>query len=299
MAAGLSGCAAFLPSGGHVFLPENVGTAPSAPESEEEPAPWTPVALGCGLWRFAGAFAGAPQEVFVFRARLNRPGLRLAITADESKRTLFEFREALAGPLAQAGARVVATVNGTPLGCIAEGRVVSNAPEPPSGVQDTPWWFVFDVQGARVRPLDRVALKDGAPAPDGLLGGLCSYPAHTPPVVREGAPYATGYPKEAGVARQRNPRTIVGVNRPGDAVYFVIIRGRTPDAAGMTLAEAGRFLTEQLPEIHSAINLDGGGSSALVIQDEALGQSNPRGRLRSLPNALHVIADLRLSQRTP
>ena len=272
-----------------MYLPENTAAAPP-PAAEEEPSPWTPMAPGCGLWRFAGAVDGAPQEVFAFRATLTRPGLRLEVTADEGKRTLFEFREALAAQR-PAGYRIVATVNGTPLGCIADGRVVSNAPEPPPGVRDAPWWFVFDRRQAQVRPVERAALRAGDPAPDGIVGGLCSFPAHTPPVVREGTPYAAGYPKEAGVARQRNPRTIVGVNRGGDAVYFVIVRGRTPDAAGMTLAEAGRFLTEQLPEIYSAVNLDGGGSSALIIRDEAFGPADRRARLRSLPNALHAVAE--------
>lgn len=285
-AMGLSGCAVFLPSGGQVYLPENPETP--APSAKEDSSPWTPMAPGCGFWRFAGAVDDIPQEVFVFRVALTRSELRLEVTADAAKRTLFEFREVLAERLPIG--RVIATVNGTPLGCIAEGRVVSTPPDPPAGVRDAPWWFVFDRRGAQVRPMARDALRVGDPAPDGIVGGLCSFPAHTPPVVREGIPYASGYPKESGVAGQRNPRTIVGVNRQGDAVFFVIVSGRSPDAAGMTLAEAGRFLTEQLPEIHSAVNLDGGGSSALVIADETFGPAVPRARLRSLPNALHVVA---------
>ncbi len=63
------------------------------------------------------------------------------------------------------------------------------------------------------------------------------------------------------------PRTAVGLNRAGRQLVIVIIDGRQPGySEGATLAELAQILKEQ--KAFSAMNMDGGGSSTLVIQGE-------------------------------
>lgn len=64
-----------------------------------------------------------------------------------------------------------------------------------------------------------------------------------------------------------HPRTAVGTNRNGRYVYLVVVDGRQPFySAGATFQE----LAELLKDIgaHSAMALDGGGSSTLVVEGE-------------------------------
>jgi Phosphodiester glycosidase len=66
-------------------------------------------------------------------------------------------------------------------------------------------------------------------------------------------------------ARRRHPRTAVCLDAAGNSLILVVVDGRQPGySVGMTLAE----LSAQLLEFgcHAAINLDGGGSSSLVVR---------------------------------
>ena len=64
------------------------------------------------------------------------------------------------------------------------------------------------------------------------------------------------------IARGRTPRTAVGVKRNGDLVVMVV-DGRSADSVGMTLAELGKYLRRF--GAMDAVNLDGGGSSEMVV----------------------------------
>ena len=64
-----------------------------------------------------------------------------------------------------------------------------------------------------------------------------------------------------------HPRTAIGVNRNGRYVYLVVVDGRQPFySAGATYRELAELLKHL--GAHSAMALDGGGSSTLVISDE-------------------------------
>lgn len=63
------------------------------------------------------------------------------------------------------------------------------------------------------------------------------------------------------------PRTAVGLNRAGSQVIIVVVDGRQPGySEGATEAELAAILLEQ--RAYSAMNLDGGGSSTLVMQGD-------------------------------
>lgn len=64
---------------------------------------------------------------------------------------------------------------------------------------------------------------------------------------------------------QVDPRTAIGIDRIGQRMLIIIIDGRQSGySEGATMAELAKLFLER--NIYSAINLDGGGSSSLVIQ---------------------------------
>ena len=83
-----------------------------------------------------------------------------------------------------------------------------------------------------------------------------------------------GAPRERFLGR--HPRTMLGVDRAGFA-WLVTVDGRQPDAsAGMTLVELQR-LAHRIG-LTDALNLDGGGSTTMVIAGNVVNHpSDPTG----------------------
>ena len=64
-----------------------------------------------------------------------------------------------------------------------------------------------------------------------------------------------------------HPRTAVGINQAGTRLIIVVVDGRQPGySEGVTLPELAAIMVEQ--GAHRATDLDGGGSSTLVMADE-------------------------------
>lgn len=64
-----------------------------------------------------------------------------------------------------------------------------------------------------------------------------------------------------------HPRTAIGTNRNGRYVYLIVVDGRQPFySAGATFQELAELLRDL--GAHSAMALDGGGSSTLVVEGE-------------------------------
>lgn len=67
------------------------------------------------------------------------------------------------------------------------------------------------------------------------------------------------------------PRTVIAINQAQQKLWFVIVDGRQPGySEGITLAELTPLLSELGAE--TALNLDGGGSSTLVIEQPQANQ---------------------------
>ncbi len=98
----------------------------------------------------------------------------------------------------------------------------------------------------------------------------------------------------------RNPRTAAGISRVGNhqRLLLAVIDGRQPGySVGMTLRQTAELL--QALGATRAVNLDGGGSSAMVVRDKATGAlrvrntpSDPSGE-RPVGNALAVLGSCR------
>lgn len=84
----------------------------------------------------------------------------------------------------------------------------------------------------------------------------------------------------------RNPRTAVGVTASG-AVLFVTVDGRQRRSIGMTLRGLARFMRKQ--GARHALNLDGGGSTTMVVRGKVLNRPSD-GRERPVSSALVVLS---------
>jgi hypothetical protein len=81
--------------------------------------------------------------------------------------------------------------------------------------------------------------------------------------------------------RARHPRTAVGVSADGRTLWLVVVDGRQPGySGGMSLLELAHYLLEL--GAAAALNLDGGGSSTLVLADPV------SGRPRVLNSPIHT-----------
>jgi len=85
----------------------------------------------------------------------------------------------------------------------------------------------------------------------------------------------------------RNPRTGIGVRADG-TVLLVVVDGRQRNAVGMTLIGFARFMVSQGATY--AVNLDGGGGSAMWVQGQGIiSQPSDRSGERPVTNAVLVL----------
>jgi Phosphodiester glycosidase len=131
--------------------------------------------------------------------------------------------------------------------------------------------------------LKRVIIEDAQSCPSDYREGLAAGPR----LLRDDVDVAD----PANLTR--HPRTALGISAAGDRVWLVVTDGRqTGYSEGATLSEMAELL-KGLGAVN-AINLDGGGSSALVYKDTAHGlrtlnrpiQSGVPGKER--PVATHI-----------
>jgi len=99
----------------------------------------------------------------------------------------------------------------------------------------------------------------------------------------------------AGLDGEPEPRTAVGLDRRGRTLILVVVDGRQPGfSEGATLVELAGILKEH--GAYYAMNLDGGGSSTLVVEDGGPTvlntpiDNNLAGRERPVGNHLGVYA---------
>jgi hypothetical protein len=88
-------------------------------------------------------------------------------------------------------------------------------------------------------------------------------------------------------ADKRHPRTAVARDRAG-RVLFVTVDGRQPGVSvGMTLEELARLLLEF--DAAEAINLDGGGSTTMVIDGKVVNSPSDREGERPVSDAILIM----------
>ena len=80
---------------------------------------------------------------------------------------------------------------------------------------------------------------------------------------------------------ERHPRTAIGFNADSTRLYFVVVDGRHMTSVGVTLKEI-KGIFDALGAVN-AVNLDGGGSSCILVNDEVLNHPSD-GPVRAVGN---------------
>lgn len=105
------------------------------------------------------------------------------------------------------------------------------------------------------------------------------------------------YPKETlisvfGHPYQRAPRTMIGQKKDGTIVW-VVVDGRSSDSSGFTIIHSSTLMIELGCEI--AVNLDGGGSSEMIIHDSIVNEPSG-GMERKIGTAFMCYSKLKVEE---
>ena len=83
---------------------------------------------------------------------------------------------------------------------------------------------------------------------------------------------------------KRHPRSAIGYNADKTKLFLVTVDGRQPSfSKGMTLTEFGNYM--KTLGIHTALNLDGGGSTTLVVNNNVVNSPSDGTGERAVGNA--------------
>lgn len=208
------------------------------------------------------------------RLDLRDPGLQLRLSPpDERGRTLDQFSGA---------AQALAAVNASFFSREFQPRGLTRS-------QGQDWTPVMAVDQSPLLDCNRRSecrLQLQPPhtlAPDSWLAV-----AGTPWLVRDGQ---ARQPQDdatcANLCARTHPRTALGLDRSGRYLTLVLAEGRRGEVAGLSLSDLATLMVQA--GVHQALNLDGGGSSSLLLQGRPVMQrpfNEPS--LRPLANALLI-----------
>lgn len=135
-----------------------------------------------------------------------------------------------------------------------------------------------------------VVVRGGSDGVKEVIGG-------TPRVVRDGR-VSVEHTLEGlsdKFAYDRHPRTAVGFSRDSTLVYLITVDGRQPGySVGMSLFELADLMVEL--GVHQGVNLDGGGSTTMVVGNRIVNQPSDAAGERPVGNVLLVISSAPLEK---
>ena len=106
-------------------------------------------------------------------------------------------------------------------------------------------------------------VPQSAPAEEWMRSTISGWPL----LVKNCQPLTSSQlPGSDAFTRSPHPRTAAGLSRDGNTLYLVVADGRRTGVPGLTLAQLASFMSDRLNAC-SAINFDGGGSSAMWVSD--------------------------------
>jgi len=118
-----------------------------------------------------------------------------------------------------------------------------------------------------------------------MISGWCKIVDKGINYVQEGYENESGPPSTFAV----HPRTAVGFSADSSRLYMVTVDGRNPDTyVGMTLPELADFLVSI--GVAYGLNLDGGGSTTMVIRGEVKNHPSDATGERAVGNALLAVS---------
>jgi uncharacterized protein YigE (DUF2233 family) len=204
-----------------------------------------------------------PSTIHALVVDLSHPGVRIRATPyDERWSTVSEY--ATRNHLA-------AATNGGFWGFMqhAEGMTAGGGARWPDGEDDTEIGF-FAVTRGGVAWISAPEVDDDEIAAARVGEAVSGQPM----LVRDGRldlPSLDAFDS----ANLRHPRSSVGVSRDGKKVILIVVDGRQASSHGMTLYELARMFVELGAD--RALNLDGGGSSAMYVAEAGGIVNSPSG----------------------
>ncbi len=87
--------------------------------------------------------------------------------------------------------------------------------------------------------------------------------------------------------RARHPRTFVGIDRDTTKMFLCTVDGRQASSIGMNYREMAGFLLSI--GVWHATNLDGGGSTTMVVRGKVVNSPSDKTGERRVANSLQVI----------
>lgn len=257
--------------------------------------------MGAGVWyRYLWSEEG-PWAIHVVEADLGRCDLALRILRAQAREAGGEGHEPVTSMVARDGRGVLAAVNadfftpeGRSLGAeVVDGRVTVARSRPALAWRpgQEPWVGQTHVAGDTLTTGWPISLA-GADDSTEVVGG---YPELLDRGERVGDLDVSERP---GFAASRHPRTAVGYDPVARRLWMVVVDGRQPPhSVGMTLPELTTFL--EALGAREALNLDGGGSSVMVVGGVPQNHPSEEGEERPVVNALALVRDLSLCQVAP
>lgn len=207
---------------------------------------------GIAYSRMQAVAADAPQSIHVLRVDLARPGVALEVGAPDlpgrgeyRARTVSEFA-------ARHGLQ--AAVNGGFFEPFEGGGYGGEGYYPRSG--DPVRVAVPKEAGVLcIRKPAAASIERGSSCPGGADHALVAGPV----LMKDGAAQASS------LRLARHPRTAVGLSADRRTAWLVVVDGRQVMSAGATLPEMAEIFRRL--GAADALNLDGGGSSTMVVDD--------------------------------
>lgn len=112
-----------------------------------------------------------------------------------------------------------------------------------------------------------------------------------PRLVKDGKSEIKSNPNIEGVIQRfsenRHPRTGIGFSKDSTTVYFITVDGRQQTSRGMSLAEFAKLMIDE--GIYQGLNLDGGGSTTMVIKNKVVNSPSDQTGERAVGNCLVLI----------
>lgn len=87
---------------------------------------------------------------------------------------------------------------------------------------------------------------------------------------------------------RRHPRTFIGFNMDTTKLFFCVADGRQESSIGMNFPEMADFL--RFIGVWNAVNLDGGGSTTMVVEGTIVNSPSDKSGERPVANTLQVIS---------
>jgi exopolysaccharide biosynthesis protein len=123
------------------------------------------------------------------------------------------------------------------------------------------------------------------------LSNINSLVGGWPRLVKDGNNLIKSDPAIEGVmtrfSKAKHPRTGIGIMKDSSTVIFITVDGRQESSSGMTLSEFADLMIEE--GIYQGLNLDGGGSTTMVLNNKIINNPSDQTGEREVGNCILLI----------